>query len=191
VLLPFTVPDLNLIIPEVFAHKRPVAEVTMAEAKLNTGETLCAVNDLFIGPRTHTSARYVIRSGNRSENHSSSGIIVSTGLGSTGWLRSILAGATGVASALSGRKLKIGEAASVAWNADYLYFSVREPWPSKTSSAKLTFGKVTLGKPLVITSQMPEHGVIFSDGIEADFLRFNSGAEASINVAQRKGHLVT
>ena len=176
--------------PEVFAEKRPIREVTMAEAKLNTGQSLFGVNDLFIGPRSHTSARYTIRTGDRSESHSSSGIIVSTGLGSTGWFRSILAGATGIASALSERSIKINEKKAFAWDADYLYFSVREPWPSKTSAAEITFGKVT-PNALVLVSQMPENGVIFSDGIESDFLQFNSGTEATIHLAEKKGHLVT
>ena len=87
------------------------------------------------------------RIGEKIENHSSSGIIVSTGLGSTGWLRSTLAGATGVASVLSGRVLKINERKAVAWDADYLYFSVRKPWPSKMSGAGITFGKVTPSPP--------------------------------------------
>lgn len=191
VLLPFTVKDLDRLMPEIFAQKRPLADVTIAEAKLNNGESLAAVNDLFIGPRSHTSARYTLRIGERTEYHSSSGIIVSTGLGSTGWLRSIMAGATGVASALSGRALPFDERGTVAWDADYLHFSVREPWPSKTSGAQIIFGKVTREQPLVIASQMPENGVIFSDGIESDFLRFNSGAVATISVAQRKGRLVT
>jgi hypothetical protein len=191
VLLPFTVSDLDLVIPDVFAGKRPVSEVTMAQAKLNTGETISGVNDLFIGPRSHTSARYTIRIGDRSESHSSSGIIVSTGLGSTGWLRSILAGATGVASALTGRSINIREMKAFAWNADYLLFSVREPWPSKTSAAEIIFGKVTAAKSLILVSHMPEDGVIFSDGIEYDFLHFNSGTKATIGVAGKKGHLVT
>ncbi|WP_008318231.1 hypothetical protein [Leptolyngbya sp. PCC 6406] len=190
VLLPFTVGDLDLVIPEVFAQKRPVADVTIAEAKLNNGESISAVNDLFIGPRSHTSARYRLRLGEKTEYHSSSGIIVSTGLGSTGWLRSVLAGAIGVTSALSEHEPKIDGPKSVAWDADYLYFSVREPWPSKTSGAAITFGKVTRDQPLIIASQMPENGVIFSDGIESDFLRFNSGTEATISIAPRKGHLV-
>lgn len=189
-LLPFVVPDLARVIPEVFADKRPVREVTMAEARLNTGQRLCAVNDLFIGPRTHTSARYRIRVGDRAENHSSSGIIVSTGLGSTGWLRSILAGATGIASALMGQSLRVKKREPIAWDADYLFFSVREPWPSKTSAAEITFGRVSAAEPLVLVSQMPEQGVIFSDGIEADFLEFNSGTEAVITLADRKGRLV-
>jgi len=37
---------------------------------------------------------------------------------------------------------------------------------------------------------MPENGVIFSDGIEADRLEFNSGTEARITVAERQGKLV-
>jgi NAD kinase len=190
VLLPFTVHDLDGLMPQVFAEKRGFRAVTMAEARLNTGQVLRGVNDLFIGPRTHVSARYTIRMGERFENHSSSGIIVSTGLGSTGWLRSILAGAKGIASVLSGGSIKAGEKGEFAWDADYLYFSVREPWPSKTSSAGITFGKVTPEAPLVLVSQMPENGVIFSDGIESDFLQFNSGTEARVSLAPKKGHLI-
>jgi NAD kinase len=190
VLSPFTVPQLNALIPAVFAEKRSVHTVTMAQATLNTGETLFGVNDLFIGPRSHTSARYNIRIGDHSENHSSSGIIISTGLGSTGWFRSILAGAAGIASTLLERNLKISDEMRFEWDANYLYFSVREPWPSKTSSAEITFGKITSTMPLVIVSQMPENGVIFSDGIENDFLHFNSGTLATITIAGKKGCLV-
>ena len=191
VLLPFGSKDLDQIMPEVFMGKRKIAEVTMAEAKLNNGESLCAVNDFFIGPRSHTSARYEIQVGDKCEHHSSSGIIVSTGLGSTGWLRSILAGAKGIGSAFYGRAGSGDEGEPTAWDADYLYFSVREPWPSKTSGAQITFGRVTREQPLVVSSQMPENGVIFSDGIEADFLRFNSGMKATVTLAERKGLLVT
>lgn len=191
VLLPFTVAELDPLLPEVFAGRQDVRTVTMAQATLNTGESLCAVNDLFIGPQSHTSARYILRIGDRSEHHSSSGIIVSTGLGSTGWLRSVVAGATGIASSLAREPQEPGDSLSFAWDSEYLYFSVREPWPSKTSGADITFGKITKSEPLVLESQMPEHGVIFSDGIEADFLRFNSGTQAKIEVAARKGLLVT
>lgn len=189
VLLPFRVADLGTILPEVFAGKRPIREVTMAVARLNNGQSLMGVNDLFIGPRTHTSARYEIRSEGRVENQSSSGIIVSTGLGSTGWLRSVLAGAHGIVSAIQGSGTAPDSQRGYPWNADYLSFSVREPWPSKNSSAGITFGKITSRSPLVLVSHMPENGVIFSDGIEADFLQFNSGTEATIQAAEGKGHL--
>jgi hypothetical protein len=191
VLLPFTVADLNTLMPDVFAGKRPVRTVTMASASLNTGETLYGVNDLFIGPRTHTSARYSITTGNRTENHSSSGIIVSTGLGSTGWFRSIVTGAEGITASLSSEPVQITGERSFSWDSNYLYFSVREPWPSRTSAADITFGRITPENPLVLVSHMAENGVIFSDGMESDFLRFNSGSRATIKLAERKGFLVT
>ena len=190
VLLPFVVSDLRLVVPEVFGAKRPIKEVTMAKAQLNNGQALFAVNDLFIGPKSHISARYSIRQGGFEENHSSSGIIVSTGLGSTGWLKSLMAGAVGVARGLARTNLPIEARSSFAWDADYLCFTVREPFPSKTSSASLVFGTITGDEPLILVSQMAEHGVIFSDGIENDFLEFNSGTEATITTAERKGQLV-
>ncbi len=189
-LLPFSVRDLDAVLPDVFRHARPLKEVTMAKVELNSRQVLYGVNDLFIGPRTHTSARYHIEIGNRSENHSSSGIIVSTGLGSTGWLRSIMAGATGIAGHLAGKPMKFA-AQRYPWDANYLVFSVREPWPSVNTSAEITFGRITARSPLRITSYMPENGVIFSDGIESDYLAFNSGTSAEVTVADKRGHLVT
>lgn len=74
----------------------PFNSVTFAQAKTNDGQSLLAVNDLFIGPKSHTSARYILQWGDSQEVQSSSGIIVSTGLGSTGWFQSILAGAMAI-----------------------------------------------------------------------------------------------
>jgi NAD kinase len=193
VLLPFSVPDLPKVIPEVFSGSRPIRKVTMAKAELNNGQILYGVNDLFIGPKSHTSARYQLQIGDHTETHSSSGIIVSTGLGSTGWFRSILAGAAGIAAQVAGKESQETKSrqGNFAWDANYLYFSVREPWPSKTSSAETTFGKITHKKPLMLISQMPENGVIFSDGIENDYIEFNSGTLALITVAEKQGHVVT
>lgn len=190
VLLPFKAEDLSQVVSEVFDTKRPVKEVTMARATLNDGQSLHAVNDLFIGPKSHVSARYMIKLGNQREQHSSSGLIVSTGLGSTGWFKSLMTGATMIAGSFAPGNLKPKAPESFPWDADYLYFTVREPFPSRTSSATLVFGKIARNKPLVLISQMPENGVIFSDGIESDFLAFNSGTQATISVAEKRGHLV-
>ena len=75
------------------------------------------------------------------------------------------------------------------WDSDRLTFAVREPFPSKSSTAGLVFGSVTAEQPLTLRSRMPEHGVIFSDGMEADFLRFTAGMEATITVAGCRGQL--
>ena len=162
----------------------------MACARLNDGQSLLAVNDLFIGQRSHVSARYQLTLGETSETQSSSGVIISTGLGSTGWFKSILAGAAGVVRATGGGEPQLPVKAPFAWDADYLYFSVREPFPSRATGASLVFGKVTPEQPLRVSSRMPENGVIFSDGIENDFLEFNAGMEARIELAERRGLLV-
>lgn len=189
ILLPFQVQDLRLIIPDVYRNRRQVKEVSMAKAVLNDGQSIYAVNDLFIGQKTHVSSRYRIMLGQQQEFQSSSGIIVSTGLGSTGWLKSILAGAARIVNGVSEKNQSLPRT-DMEWSSDYLYFSVREPFPSKTSNADIVFGKVTNSRPLKILSQMPENGVIFSDGVEHDYLQFNSGIEATITVAEKKGHLV-
>ncbi len=190
VLLPFTVKDIPQILPQVLKGSRTVSEVTMARVELNDGQVLHAVNDLFIGARSHVSARYLIQSGAKQEQHSSSGIIVSTGLGTTGWFKSLMAGALAIATSVSGQELKAPLPLSFPRDVDFLYYTVREPFPSKTSQASLVVGRVTAEQPLTLISQMAESGVIFSDGVESDYLEFNSGAQAIIRPAAKKGHLI-
>lgn len=189
VLLPFVTADLPQLLGEVAADRRPFKSVTMAKAVLTDGQTLHAVNDLFIGARSHTSALYQIDFAGRSETQSSSGLIVSTGLGSTAWFRSVVTGSLAIAGAFSHRNPDASYAPH-AWDAPRLQFAVREPFPSKTSQVSLVTGQIPRGEALSLRSLMPETGVIFSDGIEADRLEFNAGTEARISVAERQGRLV-
>jgi len=190
VLLPFGPTDLLRILPEALARKRTLKTVTMAKASLNTGEQLYAVNDIFIGPRSHVSARYVLSAGGRQERQSSSGVIISTGLGSTGWLKSLYAGWAAAAASFGVVRPSGAGDGSFAWDADYLHYFVREPFPSRTTGASLVVGRATAREPLRLVSEMAEGGVVFSDGIEADFLTFNAGTQATITVAERHGVLV-
>jgi NAD kinase len=189
VLLPFRPNEVETVLPQVIAGKRPLRSVTMAQATLSDGQSLYAVNDLFVGPKTHTSARYEIALRDRKEMQSSSGIIVSTGLGSTAWMRSILTGASMLMQSQSA-KLKLPSIGSMPWDAPFLRFAVREPFPSVSTQTNLVFGEANRQSPLLIRSLMPENGVIFSDGIESDFLEFTSGLTATISVANRIGQLV-
>jgi NAD kinase len=210
-LLPFRVNDLSGVMPEVVLRKRHTKSVTMAKVTLNNGQALYGVNDLFIGPKTHCSARYLIRSGEASETQSSSGVIVSTGMGSTGWLKSLLTGAAAITQSAGSNlarqttaelfttatqktkgngKVRLNVKTEFAWDANYLFYTVREPFPTNTTGTSLVFGRVTPETPLILESRMAENGVIFSDGIEKDFLEFNSGTQAVIGIAERKGVLV-
>jgi NAD kinase len=188
VLLPFASKDVRAILEDVALDRRPTKSVTMAEARLSDGQTLRAVNDLFIGPRTHTSALYDIELGQRRESQSSSGLIVCTGLGSTAWMKSIVTGSVGIARAVHADGQSV-EYRPQAWDAEQLTFAVREPFPSKSSTTELVYGSVTPQRSLKVRSRMPENGVIFSDGMEADYLRFTAGMEATIGIASRRGCL--
>lgn len=190
ILLPFEAGDLRLVVPEVLSKGRPTRTVTMARASLNDGQELHAVNDLFIGPKSHVSARYKIRLGETSEAQSSSGVIVSTGLGSTGWFRSLVTGAITMAGNRTSEALQRLQKEGFPWESNYLYYTVREPFPSNASHASLVFGQVRAGTSLKIVSQMPDYGAIFSDGIEKDRLEFSAGMEATIELAEREGRLV-
>jgi hypothetical protein len=162
---------------------------SMAKATLANGQVLHAVNDLFIGARTHTSAIYEIAAGGEKETQSSSGLIVSTGLGSTAWFKSIVTGSLAIAGRF-GRQIDSAPYFPLPWDSHELQFAVREPFPSRASQTNLVYGRLTKSKHLSVRSLMPENGVIFSDGIEADRLDFNSGTEVQIALAEREGRLI-
>jgi NAD kinase len=192
VLLPFAYHDTARAVSLALGGLPCWRQVSMAQATLNDGQALLAVNDFFVGQKTHTSARYRIKLGGREENQSSSGIIVSTGAGSTGWYRSILTGAAGVVSDVSRstRMRAIQDRYRFDWEARQLVFSVREPFISKSSGAEIVHGKIDEHVPLVVISHMPQNGVIFSDGVEEDRIDFNSGAIATIGLAERTLRLI-
>jgi hypothetical protein len=184
-LLPFVLAELAGVVQRTCDGKSPSKSITFAEARTNDGQRLLGVNDLFIGPKSHTSARYALQWHGQQEEQSSSGIIVSTGFGSSGWFKSILAGAVGV-TGQKGHPLANG----FEWQARKLYFTVREPFPSRTSGAQLVFGAIEGDERLRLESHMPENGVVFSDGIESDYLAFNSGTVLTIGVAADRGQLI-
>lgn len=192
ILLPFHVQLAKHTLSKVVSGHYQADRLTMAQASLNNGQTIYALNDLFIGYSTHASARYRISHADLSENQSSSGIIVTTGAGSTGWSRSILTGSAAIIEAKE--NTEPCQQARDNYRFDYreesLVYYVREPFISRSSQATLITGTIREDQPLLVTSQMPSGGVIFSDGVEKDFLAFDSGTTATICVADRKLNLV-
>ena len=185
VLLPFASNDIGSIFSDVVRKQYQSKKITMAKATLNDGQELIAVNDLFIGPRSHTSARYELSINGSSEVQSSSGVIVSTGLGSTGWMKSIISGAIGILG------VSKQQDRTLPWNSNHLQFVVREPFPSQTTGTELVYGEVNTQSQMTISSLMAGNGVIFSDGMVDDFVEFNSGSKVTLGVAQSKGRLVS
>ncbi|MBN2051885.1 NAD(+)/NADH kinase [Candidatus Woesearchaeota archaeon] len=175
--------DFPRILKKALDGDAQTEKLTMAEARLEDGQVLYALNDLFIGRSDHASARYMIKHNGNEERQSSSGVIVSTGTGSTGWLTSIVKGAAIIAR---------GGYASVSFrrDADYLIFAVREPFPSKITGTTIVYDKVTRENPLIITSNMPEKGIIFSDGMQEDYIEFTAGKTVNIVPSEKKVYLV-
>jgi NAD kinase len=80
---------LAALLPASVAGAAAIERRTMVQASLDSGETLVALNEIFVGHRSHQSARYRIETDGEAEDHSSSGLIVASGTGATGWARSI------------------------------------------------------------------------------------------------------
>ena len=188
VLLPFQPKQARTIVRRVLEGKHEQRPVTLAEAELNDGQKLLAFNDFFLGAASHVSARYVLEAGGRSEPQSSSGVLVSTGAGSTGWLSSVFNMAGGIARFLGD---EVDDRPQLAWEDRKLVWAVREPFVSKRSQASLVAGWLEEGQELIASSLMPDGGVIFSDGIEKDFLPFTSGTIARVRVSSQRANLVT
>jgi NAD kinase len=200
VLLPFQANQAREAVRSVLRGNGRFRQVTLAQATLADGQKILAFNELFIGCKSHVSARYRLSVGRKAEPQSSSGLLVSTGAGSTGWLSSVLNMASGVSSTFGGvagaagvgnvPKGKTGSPFRLKWEDPKLVYVVREPFISKSSSANLIAGMVEPGQEMVIESEMASDGVIFSDGVESDYLEFNAGAIARVGAAAGKALLV-
>ena len=188
VLLPFSLTKGIHAMNRTLEGKATVIPVSMAEARFNDGQRLIAFNDFYIGTSGHTSARYRLSVHNRSEDQSSSGIIVSTGAGATGWMSSIFNMARGLFK-FQGIRANLSQP-QLGWEADQLLFAVREPYKSPVSEANICFGIMEQSEQLKVRSYMTGNGVVFSDGIEADRINFNMGGEVTIGLAPEKANLV-
>lgn len=187
ILAPFSAKQMDRVLKEVVLERSSIREISMAMATLGDGQSLLAVNDLFVGQKSHVSARYELQVDGVVERQSSSGIVVSTGLGSTGWMRSIVE----EAKAITGTSTDLDSIESVLpWEAQTLRFAVREAFPSKATGNSLVYGTIDPSTSFEIVSQMPDNGVVFSDGIESDFLEFNAGSRLKIGLSPHKGRLV-
>ncbi len=151
-------------------------ELTTVTARLDDGQELSGLNEVFIGHASHQSARYQLTAADgRAERHSSSGLIVSTGTGATGWCASI-------ALERGGRPLPAPTDTRLAW-------FVREAWPSPITGIALTEGVLEAGETLHVTVASDQL-VVFGDGMEDDRLTASWGQEITVQLGERPLRLV-
>jgi hypothetical protein len=163
--------DFAEILEAVVTGSAVFEERAMVEAELDDRQTLVALNEVFVGHPTHQSARYRIRSDGEEERQSSSGVIVSTGTGATGWSRSISLQAHSriVSPQPSDRRL--------------VWF-VREAWPSPATGTSLVEGVLEQGTLLRLVAET-DGLVVFGDGIESDRLTLGWGQEIRVGLSER------
>jgi hypothetical protein len=180
-LMLFAPRQVGAIVAHVLAGQHRVERLPFVKAAFDDDRVVWGINDIFIGRSDQVSARYAIAFDGRSERQSSSGIIVSTGVGSTGWMCSLATMVKGLAADGAAHKL----AALPPAASNELVFVVREPFPSPVTGTSIVSGRVVVGRPLVVSSEMPEGGRVFSDGIVERALDWDAGSKVTVSVGDR------
>jgi NAD kinase len=154
-----------------------VSPLVMVAARTDDGQELLALNEIYIGSPAHQTARYTISLPNEvTETQASSGIIVATGTGATGWCRSAWL------ERHSTLQLPRPNDQRLAW-------FVREAWPSPTTGTDRTEGELAAGQQLRLTAAADQL-VLFGDGVETDALPLSWGQTVSLGIAQRTLNLL-
>jgi hypothetical protein len=177
VLVRFAGSALSRLLPAVVEDRAAVQARTMVAATLDDGQELIGLNEIYIGHPSHQSARYVLSTADgQREMQSSSGLVVGTGTGATGWCASIARDRAPVPT------LPAVEEAALCW-------FVREAWPSPATGVRLTAGRLAAGERLELVSE-GERLVAFADGLETDHLALAWGQRMTVAVSRRRLRLV-
>ncbi|MGW4225878.1 hypothetical protein ACWEG1_20745 [Streptomyces bauhiniae] len=154
-------------------------ELTMVEAVTDDTQRLVALNEIYLGAPGHQTARYRLGlDGDRGvvETQASSGVLVGTGTGATGWLRSVW-------------QERGGTLPLPAPTEDRLLWFVREAWPSPATGTSLVGGGLTASASLTLTVES-DRLIAFGDGIESDALQLTWGQTVRVGVCGRRLRLV-
>ncbi|MGW3322315.1 hypothetical protein [Streptomyces virginiae] len=172
--------DVAALLRAATAAGNRTEELTMVEAVADDTQRLLALNEIYLGSPGHQTARYRLGSDGDNgpdEAQASSGVLVGTGTGATGWLRSLWQerGSPAQLPAPGERRL--------------LWF-VREAWPSPTTGTTKVAGELERGQALQLTVES-DRIVVFGDGMEGDALELTWGQSVRLGIAATSLHLVT
>jgi len=161
------------------AHGGRADELTMVEAVADDTQRLVALNEIYLGAAGHQTARYRLgldEYGGAVEPQASSGVLVGTGTGASGWLRSVWQERGGT-QPLPGP------------TDERLLWFVREAWPSPATGTSLVSGELTASARLSLTVES-DRLIAFGDGMEADAVQLVWGQTVRVGVAGVRLRLV-
>lgn len=154
-------------------------ELTMVEAVADDTQRLVALNEIYLGAAGHQTARYRLGledDGGVVEAQASSGVLIGTGTGATGWIRSVWQE--------RGGRLRLPSP-----DEDRLLWYVREAWPSPATATSLVAGELTAGDRLHLTVES-ERLIAFGDGMESDAMELTWGQAVRVGVCRERLLLV-
>lgn len=174
--------DTGKLLSEAVGGRGAADELTMVEAVADDSQRLLALNEICLGPAGHQTVRYRLSADARPasstapEPQASSGVLVGTGTGATGWLRSLWQerASTLPLPAPDDRRL--------------LWF-VREAWPSPTTGTSLVSGALTPTDRLRLTVES-DRLIAFGDGMESDALTLTWGQTVHVGVSATRLRLL-
>ncbi|CAM5278668.1 hypothetical protein GCM10010261_59060 [Streptomyces pilosus] len=176
--------DARKALAAALASGAGTTELTMVEAVADDTQRLLALNEIYLGAPSHQTSRYRLSlAGDQGavEAQASSGVLVGTGTGATGWIRSVWQ-ERGGARADDAPRLPDPTEKRLVW-------FVREAWPSPTTGTSLVEGELVEDDRLTLTVES-ERLVAFGDGIETDTVELTWGQQVRIGVCPQRLRLV-
>ncbi|MFB6955316.1 hypothetical protein ACFCXP_37360 [Streptomyces niveus] len=174
--------DTGKLLAEAVGGRGAADELTMVEAVADDSQRLLALNEICLGPAGHQTVRYRLSTDTRPasstapEPQASSGVLVGTGTGATGWLRSLWQ--------------ERASALPLPAPADRrLLWFVREAWPSPTTGTSLVSGALTPTDRLRLTVES-DRLIAFGDGMESDALTLTWGQTVHVGVSATRLRLL-
>lgn len=162
-----TANDFERKLKKVIEGKARIKKLPRLEAYINNKKAgTLALNEFFIGARkSYHAAKYVLQINNRKERQKSSGILVTTPIGSYAWAKSCC-----------NRTLPL--------NSNKYQFLVREPYEGKVfRDYRLKYGALDKNQKVKIASEMLD-GILIADSVGKEH-SFKNGSKATIKLSNK------